>query len=96
MVVTIHSGCTDIVSKNIAEGDERETDKESVRYFFMAKGSLAELRTQMEIASRIGYISEKTHKIFEKGAIEIGKMIGALIKHRSDQNKGKISLASRL
>lgn len=71
------------IPSNIAEGDERETDKESVRFFFMAKGSLAELRTQMDIAFRIGYISEKTVKTFEKGATEIGKMIGALIKHRS-------------
>ncbi len=43
------------VPSNIAEGDERDTDKESVRFFFIAKGSLAELRTQMEIAYRIGY-----------------------------------------
>jgi four helix bundle protein len=34
------------IASNIAEGDERDTDKESVRFFFIAKGSLAELRTQ--------------------------------------------------
>lgn len=33
------------VASNLAEGDERGTDKESVRYFFIAKGSVAELRT---------------------------------------------------
>ena len=71
------------VASNVAEGDERETDKEAVRFFFVAKGSLAELRTQMDIACRIGHISEKTFNTFEKGATEIGKMIGALIKHRS-------------
>ena len=71
------------IPSNLAEGDERESDKEAVRFFFIAKGSLAELRTQMDIAFRIGYISEKTFKTFEKGAIEIGKMIGALIKYRS-------------
>ena len=38
------------IASNIAEGDERDTDKESVRFLFIAKGSLAELRTQLEIA----------------------------------------------
>lgn len=30
--------------------DERGTNKDSVRFFYMAKGSLAELQTQLEIA----------------------------------------------
>jgi four helix bundle protein len=33
------------IPSNIAEGDERGTDKESIRFFYIAKGSLAELRT---------------------------------------------------
>ena len=33
------------VANNLAEGDERDTDKESIRYFFITKGSVAELRT---------------------------------------------------
>jgi four helix bundle protein len=38
------------VPSNIAEGDERPSDKDSVRFFHIAKGSLAELATQLEIA----------------------------------------------
>ena len=71
------------VPSNIAEGDERDTDKDSIRFFFIAKGSLAELRTQIEIAYRIGYIEENVFKGIEDKAIEIGKMLGALIKSRS-------------
>ena len=71
------------VPSNIAEGDERDTDKESVRFFFIAKGSLAELRTQMEIAYKIGYIDENLFKGIEDKALEIGKMLGALIKSRT-------------
>ncbi len=71
------------ITSNIAEGDERGTDKESVRFFFIAKGSLAELRTQMDIAHQIGYINEKTFlKVGEK-AIQIGKMPAGLIKGRT-------------
>lgn len=71
------------VPSNIAEGDERGTDKESVRFFFIAKGSLAELRTQMEVAYRIDYIDENTFNDVEGKTIELGKMLGALIKSRS-------------
>src|SRR6266498_6100970 len=45
------------VPSNIAEGDERETDKEAVRFLYVAKGSLAELMTQLEIAYLVGYIA---------------------------------------
>jgi len=38
------------IASNLAEGDERNSDKESVRFFSIAKGSLAELRTQIQIA----------------------------------------------
>ncbi len=71
------------VPSNIAEGDERDTDKESVRFFFIAKGSLAELRTQIEIAYRIGYIAENVFNGIEDKSVEIGKMLGALIKVRT-------------
>ena len=46
------------VPSNIAEGDERDTDKDGVRFLYIAKGSLAELRTQLEIASDIGHINK--------------------------------------
>lgn len=33
------------IPSNIAEGDERDTNKDSVRFLYIAKGSLAELLT---------------------------------------------------
>ena len=71
------------VPSNIAEGDERNTDKDAIRFFYMAKGSLAELRTQMDIACSINYISEEIFQDFDQKAILIGKMLGSLIKARS-------------
>ena len=71
------------VPSNIAEGDERDTDKDSVRFFYMAKGSLAELRTQLEIAAEVGLVSPGDFTSLEAECIAIGKMLGALIKARS-------------
>lgn len=70
------------VPSNLAEGDERNTDKDAVRFFYMAKGSLAELRTQMEIAHLIGYLDKELFLEFDNNCQEIGRMLGSLIKAR--------------
>ena len=74
------------IASNLAEGDERDTDKDSVRFFYFAKGSLAELRTQIQIAFEIGYIEQETFHKIDDECRQIGKMIGALIKARHDRN----------
>jgi four helix bundle protein len=47
------------ISANIAEGDELGTDKQSVRHFYIARGSAAELQTLLIIAREIGYIDNR-------------------------------------
>jgi four helix bundle protein len=71
------------ISSNIAEGDERDTDKDSVRSFYIAKGSLAELRTQLLIAQRIKYISPQKYLEIDQVCQDVGKMLGSLIKARA-------------
>ena len=41
------------IASNLAEGDERDSDKESIKFFYITKGSLAELWTQIEIAHEL-------------------------------------------
>ena len=50
------------IPSNIAEGDEVNTTKQSINYFYIAKGSAAELVTQLIIAERIGYMNENDSK----------------------------------
>lgn len=47
------------VPSNIAEGDELDTNKQSVRHFYIAKGSAAEVITQLIIAQEVGYITKE-------------------------------------
>ncbi|MEW6586496.1 MAG: four helix bundle protein [Nitrospirota bacterium] len=70
------------IASNIAEGDERNTDKESVRFLYIAKGSLAELQTQLQIAFEIDYIREDKYAEYESECDNLGRMIGKLIKSR--------------
>jgi four helix bundle protein len=71
------------ISSNIAEGDERDTDKDAVRFFYIAKGSVAELRSQLDLSHRVGYVSVVSFEALDQEAEAIGKMLGALIKARS-------------
>ena len=71
------------IPSNIAEGDELGTDKLSIRYFYIAKGSSAELMTQLIIANEIGYIdSEIFNQLFDECDM-ISSMLAKLIKARS-------------
>lgn len=67
-------------------GDESGTNKQSIRYFNIAKGSSAEVITQAIIASEIDYINnEEKENILAKCEL-ISKKLSKLIKYRSDNN----------
>jgi four helix bundle protein len=46
------------IPSNIAEGFERQSDKEFVRFLYYSKGSSGELRTQLYIANQLCLIDE--------------------------------------
>jgi len=68
------------ISSNIAEGAERKTAKDAAHFFTMAKGSAAELATQLEIASEIGLVSEDSTQALTQETEEIARMLNSLIK----------------
>jgi len=70
------------VPSNIAEGDERDSDKDSARFFQIAKGSLGELFTQIEIAVEVGYLEPSRASALTQECLELGKMLGGMIKAR--------------
>jgi four helix bundle protein len=71
------------IPSNIAEGNERDTDKDSVRFFYIARGSAAELLTQSMIASEIGYLAATVYDDLEQRCLEISRMLARLIASRS-------------
>lgn len=73
------------IASNIAEGDELGTDKQSVRYFFISKGSSAEVLTQAIIALEIGYITKDNFDHIEKECKAISSMLTRLIQSRSEK-----------
>jgi four helix bundle protein len=70
------------IPSNIAEGFERSSDKDSNKFFYYAKGSAGELRTQIYIGIEIGYITKEEGIPWKNEAEHISKMLSALIKSR--------------
>jgi four helix bundle protein len=70
------------IASNIAEGYERNSDKEFIRFLMIAKGSISELRTQLEIAKDIKYVTQDKFDLIEEKCIKIGSMLTKLIQSR--------------
>ena len=75
------------IPSNIAEGFERGSDKEFVRYLNIARGSCGELRTQIDIYSEIGIITKDKGVELIGETREISAMITSLIRSRSQFSK---------
>ena len=73
------------IPSNIAEGDELGTDKQTIRYFYTAKGSSAEILTQAIIAYETGYLVDGDFKHIENECESISGMLTRLIQARSKQ-----------
>ncbi|HNT30043.1 MAG TPA: four helix bundle protein [bacterium] len=72
--------CAISIPSNIAEGSYRQTDKEFVHFLAIARGSAAELETQLLIAKNLHYIDESTCTGLSDKVVELLKMLAVLIK----------------
>lgn len=68
------------IPSNIAEGYERNTTREYLRFLSIAQGSRAELETQLEICVRLAYLSAEQVNLALSLCNEVGKMLGAIIR----------------
>ena len=72
------------VPSNIAEGDELGTTKQAIRHFYIAKGSTAEVLTQVLISLKIEYLNKEDYKYIVEECKAISSMLTMLIKARSE------------
>ena len=68
------------VPSNIAEGLERVSDKEKIRFLDISRASVAEVKTQIYIGMKIDYIVKEVGQKWIEEFTVISKMISSLIK----------------
>ncbi|WP_052464533.1 four helix bundle protein [Geoalkalibacter subterraneus] len=67
------------IPSNIAEGHARSSTQEFHRFLSIARGSLAEVETQLLIAQRLGYLSANQLSPILSLQVEINKMTNSLM-----------------
>jgi four helix bundle protein len=67
------------VPSNVAEGAERDSKRDFVRFLRISKGSAAELRTQLHIAGRAGIASAASCAELKSEVAEISRMLQGLV-----------------
>ena len=73
--------CAVSIPSNIAEGHNRSSDKDFKNFLHIAKGSGAELATQIEIAKRLHFITEDLADDLLTETEELLRMLGGFIKN---------------
>lgn len=68
------------IMNNIAEGYERQTNKEFRQFLYIAKGSCGEVRSMLYLAKDLKKIRDEDFDILYSLSIEISKLLSGLIK----------------
>jgi len=75
------------VPLNIAEGWGRGSNKSFANFLKIARGSLFEVETILEICFRLNYINNETINTLRNEIEQIGKMINSFIKKLDNNNE---------
>ena len=68
------------VPANIVEGHSRNSQKDFLRFLYIARGSLEELRYFLLLARDLDYISTTQYEDCEKKCVQTSKILNGLIK----------------
>ncbi len=73
------------IPSNIAEGEGQPTNRASIKFYFIARGSLNELQSQLAEAVRRGCIPDKDYQTLEALSVEVAKLIAGVIRSRKSR-----------
>ena len=76
------------VPANIAEGYGRYYFQESVRFCYIARGSLEETFSHLTLACKLGYLPDETHKSLAAEIQELRRMLNGYIAFLKESKRG--------
>jgi len=71
------------VMNNIAEGFERGSDKDFIKFLYYSKGSVGEIRSLLNVAVELGYIEFQLYDKLKNDCLDISKQLSNFIKYLS-------------
>ncbi len=85
--------CAVSIPSNIAEGHQRDSTRDFLRFLSIAQGSLAELETQLLLAAELGLVGTTTIEQLLTDAAGLGRMLNGL-QSKLRSRLSSVSLAS--
>jgi four helix bundle protein len=82
----INSAAVSVMS-NIAEGFSRRSTKEFVQFLFIAKGSVAEVQSQLYVALDQSYINQEKFDEFYAKSDDVARLISGFITYLLNKDK---------
>ncbi|MDP3986036.1 MAG: four helix bundle protein [Candidatus Veblenbacteria bacterium] len=73
------------VSSNIAEGFTRSSRREKVQFYAIARGSLAEVESQLELARRVGYVPNNDYHACGAQLEDVRRLLGKFVSAATDK-----------
>jgi len=70
------------IPSNNAEGAARQTNKDGLKFFVIARGSLSELDTQLELAKILFLVSEEDYQGLQKQIDIVDSLLSGLVRYR--------------
>ncbi len=68
------------ITSNIAEGFGRQGIKEKIQFYYLAQGSLTEVKNQLILSKDLNYISKKEFDVIMEILVTSHKLLQGLIK----------------
>ena len=72
------------IPSNIADGSARQTKKDSIHFYIVARGSLSELDTQLELCLTLGFVTEARQQDVSVQLEKVGALLNGLIRFKRE------------